>query len=59
MNFNETVMYRILSVPSDEWNKSCGYIFALKIPVLMFALFIWIILAFIVDFYRASSEIFK
>lgn len=37
MSFNETLIYRILSIPGKEFEKDCGYFFMLKVPML----FLW------------------
>lgn len=54
--FNETLMYRVLSIPGIERNKCCGYVFALKIPVLLLMMLVGIPVALVLDFFYASLK---
>ena len=57
MKFNETLIYRILSIPGDEFEKSCGYIFVLKIPAIFMLMLIGIPTAIIVDLLQATKDV--
>lgn len=57
MKFNETLIYRVLSIPGIEWDKSCGYVFALKIPVLLLMILIGVPFAIVLDFLCATSKV--
>jgi len=57
MKFNETLIFRILSIPSDEFNNNFLYIFLLKIPKIIIQLLIGIPIALVIDFIYASKRI--
>jgi hypothetical protein len=57
MKFDETLMYRILSIPGTEWDKSCGYIFVLIIPAIFMLVIVGIITALIVDMINATKNV--
>ena len=57
MKFNETMIYRVLSIPGVEWDKSCGYIFALKIPIIILMMIVGIPIAVVIDFFYAALKI--
>ena len=59
MKFNETVIYRTLSIPGDEWEKSCVYIFTMKIPFMILLMLVGIPIAIIVDIWYAFFDIGK
>lgn len=54
MKFSETAIYMVLSIPGEEWEKDCGYVFALKVPVLVWMMAFGIPLAIVVDIVKAS-----
>lgn len=37
MNFESTLLYKLLKFPGDHWNNSCGYVFAMKLPEIFLA----------------------
>jgi len=57
MKFNETLIYRVLSIPGNEWEKSCGYVFALKIPVLIVMMLVGVPTAIVIDFFYAALKV--
>lgn len=57
MKFNETLIYRVLSIPGIEWDKSCGYVFALKIPVLILLILVGVPIAIVFDFFYAVINV--
>ena len=57
MKFDETLMYRILSIPGTEWDKSCGYIFVLKIPAIFMLVIIGLFTAVVIDMVQASKNV--
>ena len=57
MKFDETLLHNVLTMPAKQWKKDCGYIFALKIPVIISMTFFGILIAIIVDFIYATKEI--
>lgn len=54
INFTDTLLYRTLSIPGMEWDKSCRYIFALKLPAIFVLVLVGIPVALIVDFIWAT-----
>lgn len=57
MKFNETLIYRVLSIPGVEWDKSCGYVFALKMPILILMMFVGVPIAIVIDFFYAAANV--
>ena len=57
MQFDETLLHRVLTIPVKQWKKDCWYIFALKLPVIISMTFFGILLAIIVDFIYATKEL--
>lgn len=57
MKFNETMTYRVLSIPGIEFDKSCGYVFALKIPVLFFMMLVGVPIAIVLDFFYTALNV--
>jgi hypothetical protein len=56
MNYQQTLMSRVLSVPSEQWNDNCLYIFILKLPFIVAYCVIGVIVALVVDFVVAICE---
>lgn len=50
MKFEESLLYAVLRVPVNEYNKNCTYIFILKIPFLIIFMVIAICIALLFDF---------
>jgi hypothetical protein len=51
MSFNETLIYRILSIPGKEFEKDCGYFFMLKVPMLFLIMLVGVPMALIFDIF--------
>jgi hypothetical protein len=59
MKFSETVLYATIMYPLDEADKSCFYIWLLKIPKFIIAytigIVIAVVIAVVIDFIEAMK----
>lgn len=57
MKFNETLMYKILQMPIEAWEKLNIYSFVLCVPALLVMLVIGIVVSLIFDLVVSVCEL--
>lgn len=50
MKFKDTLLYAVLRVPINEYNKNCTYVFILIIPFLITLMVIGVCIALLFNF---------
>lgn len=57
MKFKETVLYKTLLIPVENWKNDCLYTFLLKTPYLLLLLIVGMPMAIICDIYFSMNSV--
>lgn len=57
MEFNKTLLSSTLQVPAKLWRGTCLYMFLFKLPYVILVMTIGILIALVVDFFNAMSDL--